>query len=132
MRAEFTAKQQEPNNFYLELERPAALSFEMARFARKNVLAIKGFHPRCVFLLLVVLLYAFTTFYHTSLTLMQGTIVKKDDLKSVLLITQAVRYFALLVMFIVLIIYFVDPDEERLQVSDGENRRANIYDTTIL
>ena len=131
MRAEFTAKQEEPNNFCLELESLAALRFEMARIAKKILLAIKACHPRGVIFLLALLIYVFAFFYHITLIFMKGTIAKTDDLESAMLINMAVRFLALLVMFILLLIFFVDPDEERLPVSDGESRRANIRDRTI-
>ena len=131
MRAEFTAKQEEPNNFCLELQSPAALRFEMSRLEKKIAVAIKRCHPRGPFLLLAVLLYAFATFYHTSLILKQGTKAKREDLESVILITQAIRFVAVLVMFIVILICLVDPDEERPLVFDGETRGENIYDRTI-
>ena len=103
----------------------------MARIAKKILLAIKACHPRGVIFLLALLIYVFAFFYHITLIFMKGTIAKTDDLESAMLINMAVRFLALLVMFILLLIFFVDPDEERLPVSDGESRRANIRDRTI-
>ena len=105
----------------------------MARYAKKMCFSIKHSRPRVQLFFLALLLYIVAFCYRKSLTIRQGSISKRDGLERHRLITQAVKYFAALVIFILLLIFFkTDFDQERQPIIQAKNKGADIYETTIL